>query len=595
MPKIRYTLSMPEPQTHLYQVRMDIEGLRGEHVDLVMPVWTPGAYAVRDFARHVQDFEAGPMAWTKVEKSRWRVRTRGSSKMRVTYRVWAYELEVDRSHLDDTHGYFNGAGVFMYIDGAKHEPVTLDIQAPRGWRVTTGLERVRGSRFAAANYDELIDCPTDVGTAPVRTFRVRGKEHQVLIHGPNNWDHDRVTRHAQKIVVEHARLFGGLPYRHYTFLYFASIGPHLGGLEHHNSTAITLNPWIGRPFKSYERLLEVTSHEFFHLWNVKRIKPKALGPFNYERETYTRLLWVAEGLTSYYDDLICERAGLYPQGRYLKKLAEGIHAYREKPSRQRQSLTQSSFDTWLWKYEGDGNIINRMMSYYEKGALVGLCLDLEIRHRTRNRRSLDDIMRFLWTDFAKKGRRLEEDEFRSVVEGVAGGSYRDFFDRYVDGVDEVPFEVFLRHAGLELTLEPPKGEDAKDEPKEIAWLGLSTRSTGERPAVTTVTEGSPAWKHGISPEDEIVALNGARVIPENFATLLKDHPPGVRITLSLFRGPRLVHLPITLGRKPNAVPALKARARARALERAIYRGWVRKKWPPPPPPLDSKKQELPTR
>jgi len=571
---------MPEPQTHLFHVKIEVDDVPGPEIDFVMPVWTPGAYAVRDFARNVQDFDAGSRTWSKVDKSRWRVKTGGAPRVAVTYLVWAFEMEVDRSHLDDTHGCFNGASVFMYVDGSKNAPVTLDIKPFRGWRVTTGLQKVAGNRFRAPNYDELIDCPTDIGTAPVKTFQVRGKNHRVLIHGEQNWDHARVARDAKKIVEEAARMFGGLPYDNYTFLFFATSGPALGGLEHRNSTVITLNPWIGRPFKSYERLLEVTSHEFFHLWNVKRIRPKALGPFDYERETYTKLLWAMEGITSYYDDLICERAGLYPAGRYLKKIAEAVEKFREKPSRLRQSLTASSFDTWLWRYEGDGNIINRMMSYYEKGSLVGLCLDLEIRHRTGNRKSLDDVMRHLWTEIAQRGRTLEEDEFRPVVERVAGGSYRDFFDRYVDGTDEVPFETFLKYAGLDLFKEPPKGEDAKDEPKDLSWLGITTRNTGERPGITSVAEDSPAWRDGLSTGDEIVAVDGARVTFENFSTVMKDHVPGRRVRISVFRGPRLAHVPVTLGRKPNVALAIRPSKRAGTLEKAIHRGWVRKKWTP---------------
>ena len=583
MTKIHYTLSMPEPQTHLFHVRIDVDEISDPQVDLVMPVWTPGAYAVRDFARNVQDFSAGRHAWSKVDKARWRIKAEGASRVSVTYKVWAFELEVDRSHLDDTHGCFNGASVFMYADGVKHLPVTLDIRPVRGWRVVSGLERVGGNRFRAANYDELIDCPTNIGTAPVKTFKVRGKEHRVLIHGTQNWGHERVARDAKRIVEEAAKMFGGLPYDHYTFLFYATTGPALGGLEHRNSTAITLNPWIGRPFKSYERVLEVTSHEFFHLWNVKRIRPKALGPFDYERETYTKLLWVMEGITSYYDDLICERARLYPEGRYLKKVAEAIEKYREKPSRLRQSLTASSFDTWLWRYEGDGNIVNRMMSYYEKGALVGMCLDLEIRRRTGNRKSLDDVMRHLWTEVAQKGRTLEEDDLRPIVERVGGGSYKEFFDKYVDGTAEVPFESYLRIAGLELVKEPPKGEEAKDEPKALGWLGIGTRAGGERPVVTTVAEGSPAWTDGISTGDEILAIDGARVTSDNFLNLLKDSAPGRRIRVSLFRGARLVHLPVRLGKKENVSLAIHPAKKAGAREKAVYRGWMKKPWKPAKP------------
>jgi len=576
--EIRYALSMPEPRSHLFHVAVDLRGVRDPHVDLVMPVWTPGAYAVRDFAKNVQDFAAGRMTWRKAAKSRWRIDTGGASTVRATYRVWAYDLEVDQSHLDGEHGYFNGASVFMHVDGQKHRPVTLDIRAPRGWRVTTGLAG-GPTRFTAPDYDVFVDCPTEIGTSPVRAFRVRGKPHRVIVHGANNWDEPRLVKDVEKIVAEAARMFGGLPYDRYFFLYHAA-SAGLGGLEHLNSTSMTLNPWAGRPFKAYERILEVTSHEFFHLWNVKRIRPKALGPFDYEREVHTGLLWLCEGITSYYDDLIVCRAKLYDAKRYLKKVAESIQAYREKPARARSSLTQSSFDTWLWAYKAHPNMVNRFMSYYEKGSLVGMCLDLEIRRRTKNGRSLDDVMRHLWREFASKDRTIEEDAMPRIVADVAGSSFDDFFAKYVDGTVEVPFERFLRTAGLELRAEPAK-TDGEKEPAEVAWLGTTTRAGAERPIVSSVTEGSPAQRDGIYPEDEIVALDGMRVDNGNLAALLKERRPGDGARVSVFRTGRLVHADVTLGRKPNVTLAIVPRAGAGALEKATHAKWLRHPWPPP--------------
>ncbi len=576
--QIRYTLAMPEPRTHLYHVAVELSGVREPHVDLVLPVWTPGAYVVRDFAKNVQDFQAGKLRWKKVEKSRWRVFTGGASTVRASYRVWAFELEVDQSHLDGDHGYFNGTSVFMYVDGQKQRPVTLDIRAPRGWRVTTGLDG-GPSRFPAPDYDVLVDCPTEIGTTPVRTFKVLGRTHRVLVHGQNNWDEARLLRDTRKIVAEAARMFGGLPYRHYLFLYHAQVAG-LGGLEHLNSTSMTLNPWAGRPAKQYERILEVTSHEFFHLWNVKRIRPKALGPFDYDREVYTGLLWLCEGITSYYDDLICCRAKLYDAKRYLKKVAEAIQAYRDKPSRLRQSLSSSSFDTWLWGYKGHPHLVNRFMSYYEKGSLVAMGLDLEIRRRTRNRRSLDHVMRHLWREVASKDRTIEEDAMPRIVAEVAGGSYDDFFAKYIDGTAEVPFESFLAHAGLDLRPEPAK-TDGEAEPKTLAWLGVQTRAGAERPIVAAVTEGSPASRDGLCPEDDVIALDGARVDNQNFTALLKDRRPGDRVRVSVFRAGRLVHADVTCGKKDNVTLGIVPRRAAGAAEKAVYASWLRHKWTPP--------------
>ncbi|MBI2932651.1 MAG: M61 family metallopeptidase [Planctomycetes bacterium] len=575
---IRYTLSMPEPQTHLFHVAIDLRGAKGSAVDLVMPVWTPGSYVVRDFARNVQDFDAGALRWKKVDKSRWRIFTNGRSTVRAEYRVWAFDLEVDQNHLDGEHGLFNGAGLFMYVDGQKHRPVALRVRPPRGWRVVTGLQG-EGTRFTAPSYDVLVDCPTEIGTSPVRAFRVRGKAHRVLIHGANNWDEPRLLMHIRKIVQEAARLFGGLPYERYVFLYHAAVAG-LGGLEHFNSTSMTLNPWAGRPAKAYERIVEVTAHEFFHLWNVKRIRPKALGPFDYEREVYTGLLWVCEGLTSYYDKLLCCRARLYDAKRYLKKIAEAIQAYREKPGRLRQSLAQASFDTWLWAYHSHPQFVNRAMSYYEKGALVGLSLDLEIRRRTRNRRSLDDVMRHLWRRVASKGLTVDEDAVPRIVEEAVGESPAEFFEKYVDGVDEIPFERFLRAAGLELEKEPIK-TDGDAEPGDVPWLGVQTRNGPERLIVAAVTEGSPAYRDGLYPDDELVAFDGVRVDSQNFAGLVRDRRSGQKVAVTVFRRGRLIHAALTLGRKENVHWMIVPRRDAGALERSIYSSWLRHPWTPP--------------
>ncbi len=578
MPTIRYSLSFPRPHSHLYHVTIDVDGVTADTLDFCLPVWAPGAYVVGDFARHVQDF-ACRRPWKKTAKNRWHVDTKGVSSVRVTYKVWAFECEVARSHLDGEHAYFNGATLFMYADGMKERPVTLDIDAPKGWRVVTGLDG--GPKcFTAPDYDTFIDCPTEIGTAPVKTFKVDGKEHRVVLHGPNNWGLERVAKDCEKLVRAEKKLFGELPYKHYSFIYHAVTSHALGGLEHLNSTSITLGPWLGRPKKEYERVIEVTSHEFFHLWNVKRIHPKALGPFDYDREVYTKLLWVMEGITSYYDDLFCCRAKLYDEKRYLKKIAENIQKYREKPSRHRQSLTASSFDTWLWRYAADGNIVNRMMSYYEKGGLVGMCLDLEIRRRTDNRRSLDDVMRHLWKDYAKEGRTLDEDGFLPAAEHATGLALGDFFTKYVDGTVEVPFEQFLAAAGVAIVKEPNKVDGEKD-PDTAAWLGIATKNGPERPIVTTVTEESPAWRDGIYPDDEIVAIDDLKADNAGFPTLLKERKPGQKTTVTVFRGARLLDIRVTLGARENLAWDLRPVKKPTAAQRAVYQSWLEAAWPKP--------------
>jgi predicted metalloprotease with PDZ domain len=573
MTRVHYVLSMPDPQTHLFHVRMEVRGAPGEFVDFVMPVWTPGSYKVRDFARHVQDFSAGPHPWKKLDKSRWRVFAGGD--ITVEYRVWAFELSVQTSHLDAEHGYVNGAGVFFYADGHKDAPVTLEVRAPRGWRVATGLDR-RGRLFTAPNYDILVDCPLEIGTFRERSFKVRGVPHRLVLHGRGNYDEDRLVRDIRRIVAAEVSIFRHIPYRHYTFIlhHAADRG---GGLEHLNSTSLQYPPTAYRPREKYNNFLELVAHEFWHLWNVKRIRPEVLGPFDYEREVYTTLLWVLEGLTSYYDTLIPCRARLFPPETYFKRVAERIQKYEEKPGRRRQSLSESSFDTWIKLYQPNENAPNCQMSYYEKGELVGLCLDLEIRRRTHRRASLDDVFRALYDEYGREGRGFPEGEFKRTCERFAGNLDR-FFADYVDGTADIPWNRFLGIAGLRLEKEPRKPDEGEPRRPERPWLGITTQKTAGALTVAAVLEDSPAWQAGLSPRDEIVALDGARVNPDEFDKRLEDYEPGDRVRVAVFRAGYLKEIPVTLGRKENLQWTIRKVKDPSPAQKDVYEGWLWRPW-----------------
>lgn len=573
MIRVHYTLSMPEPYTHLFHVRMEVKGLRGESVDLVMPAWTPGSYKVRDYARNVQEFSAGRRAWKKADKSRWRVSGRGD--LVVEYRVWAFELSVQSSHLDAEHGYVNGASVFLYVDGHKDAPVTLDIRSPRGWKIATGLDR-RGRLFAAPDYDILVDCPIEIGTFVRRSFRVRGVPHHLVIHGAGNHDEAALVRDIKKIVATEVAIMRHIPYRHYTFL-LHNAPERGGGLEHLNSTSLQYPATHYRPREKYEIFLELVAHEFWHLWNVKRIHPDMLGPFDYDREVYTTLLWVMEGLTSYYDTLVLCRSKLAPPERYFKRMAERVQKYEEKPGRRRQSLSESSFDTWIKLYQPNENALNSQMSYYEKGELVGLCLDLEIRRRTGNRRSLDNVMRRLYADYGRAGRGFPEGEFKRACEREAGRFDR-FFADYVDGVKDIPWGRFLALAGLELRRETKKPEEGEPRRPHKAWFGVTTQKSGPVLSIAAVLEGSPAWKAGLSAKDELVALDGMKINPDEWEKRVDDYEPGDRVRVTVFRAGLLREIGVALGRKENATWSLRRVKNPTPLQKRIYEGWLWNRW-----------------
>ncbi len=574
MTTVRYTLSMPDPNSHLFHVKMEVRNAPGGATDFVMPVWTPGSYKVRDFAKNVQDFSAGKHEWRKVDKSRWRVSAGGD--VTVEYDVWAFELSVQTSHLDADHAFINGASVFLYVEGQKDAPISLEIQAPRGWKIATGLE-ARGRLLAAPNYDLLVDCPIEVGTFVRHTFKVRGVPHHLVIHGEGNYDEKKLVDDVRKLVETEVQILRHIPYQEYTFLLHNTTEFRGGGLEHLNSTALQYPPTGYRPREKYENFLELVAHEFFHLWNVKRIHPDMLGPFDYDREVYTTLLWVMEGFTSYYDTLVPCRAKLWTAEKYFKKMADRIQKYEEKPGRKRQSLSESSFDTWIKLYQPNENSQNCQMSYYEKGELVGMCLDLEIRHRTGNAKSLDDVMRLLYDEYGREGKGFPEGEFKRTGERVAGNLDR-FFADLVDGTADIAWNRYLGYAGVRLDHDAKRPDEGETARKSKAWVGVGTSKAGGVLSVASVVEGSPAWKSGLSAKDEIIALDGAKLVADDFEKRLDEYDPGDKVRFTVFRSGFLREIPVTLGAKDNVTWVLRKVKSPTPAQKRVYEGWLWSKW-----------------
>ncbi|HVL48356.1 MAG TPA: PDZ domain-containing protein [Candidatus Thermoplasmatota archaeon] len=582
---ITYALAMPRPADHRFEVTMRVDGVAGE-VDLVMPSWAPGSYLLREFARHVSGFEAedargNALAWRKVAKGTWRVESGRARTVVVRYRVYANDLSVQTSHLDATHGYVTGTSVFMHVDGRKEEPHEVRIAPPRGWRVSTGLPSVRGrpNVFRAEGYDHLADCPFEIGTHDLLRFTVEGKRHAIAVYGRGNLDKKVLVADVKAIVRETAALFGGLPYKDYLFiLHLAPKGA--GGLEHANSTTLLWDRFGFRPRKRYEEFLALVSHEFFHTWNVKRIRPESLGPFDYTKENHTRLLWAMEGLTSYYDPLLCVRAGVWSEERYRDYLAETIQKLRTQPGRFAESLEESSFDTWIKFYRQDENYVNAGISYYLKGELLGVVLDLEIRRRTRGRRSLDDVFRLLWERHGRTGVPiLEPDGWRAVAEEATGLDLRAFFADHVAGREELPLEEALATVGWTLEAKFPEDDTKKIEKGEEAGpgasLGVILKGDAHAVVVKSVLAGAAGDRAGLAPDDEIVALDGFRLRKEDdLKKRLKERLPGDVVALTLARRDEIVPLDVELGDNPPEKHAVTPAKRETAAHRRARRAWL---------------------
>ncbi|HYN23236.1 MAG TPA: hypothetical protein VE078_19915, partial [Thermoanaerobaculia bacterium] len=395
---ISYTLRFPAPQTHTVEIEALVPTDSLPEVSLMMAVWTPGSYMVREFARSLEEVTATtpggePLRVEKTSKNRWRVETAGLPRITVRYRLYARDLSVRTNFVDESFALLNGAATFLTIDGGERRPHEARLLLPPHWRVSASpLPSTEAHLYRAIDFDTLVDSPLYAGNAPIYGFEVGGKSHRLLNEGEGAiWDGPRSAADAERIVREQIAFWGTAPYDSYLFLNF--ITESSGGLEHKDSSVLMTSRWKSRTREGHQDWLGLVSHELFHAWNVKRLRPEELGPFNYESEVYTRSLWFAEGVTSYYDDLLVHRAGLSDRKEYLKRLSKQIESLQTTPGRLVQPLESSSFDAWIKYYHRDENTINSDVSYYTKGAVLAFLLDAHIRRATGGLHSLDDVLR----------------------------------------------------------------------------------------------------------------------------------------------------------------------------------------------------------
>ena len=572
-PALSVTVSMERPTTHYYHVVFRTDGLKGESQDFKMPVWTPGYYRIMDYAKNVKDFRAEdgagrPLAWEKTAKNIWRVRTGGAAAVIVSYDVYAFTRFVADSYLSDDGGFITPAGLFMHIAGRLKDPVTVRVLPFPDWKkVSTGLDPVPGDpfTFTAADFDTLYDCPILVGNQEVLRFEAAGLSHTVAAYDLGSFDRTRFTGDLKKIVEAAAGLMGEIPYRHYTFLI---IGPGGGGLEHLNSTAVTLNPNSLSDARGYQGWLSFIAHEFFHLFNVKAIRPVTLGPFDYDRENYTNLLWFSEGVTVYYEYLLLNRAGLMARGEVLERLGETVADYENAPGRRHQPATLSSFDTWTGFFGRSEHAANTTISYYDIGCGLGLLLDLRIREASKGRASLDDVMRALYRTFYKdKKRGFTDRELRDVCERTAGVPLGEIFDVFARTVEPWDYAKYLGYAGLAIDLAP--------RPVPGAWFGASTQDQSGRAVVSTVEPDSPASLAGLGAQDEILAVDGTRVDPRSLPGTLGGHKPGDKVKVLYARRGGVRETEVALGAKTEPSYKIAPLENPSPAQKAFLDAWLK--------------------
>jgi predicted metalloprotease with PDZ domain len=591
---VRYRITPLDLHAHLYQVCVTLDDPDVAGQRFWLPTWIPGSYLIREFARHFVTVRAEtqgvaiPIA--KEAKNVWRAGP-CSGPLTVVAQVYAFDLSVRTAYLDATRGYFNGPAVFLCPEGRESAACIVDIEPPAqlAWRVATTLPRDGAApygfgRYRAASYDELIDHPVETGTFALATFEAGGAPHDIALAGRQDADLPRLARDLQRVCQWHIDLFGGradsaAPFARYLFQVMA-VGDGYGGLEHRASTSILCSrrelpkPGVAGIDDDYLTLLGLASHEYFHAWNVKRIKPAAFTPYDLARENLTRQLWAFEGITSYYDDLALVRARLIAPSGYLELVGRTVTTVLREEGRLRQSVAESSFDAWIKYYRRDENTPNAVVSYYAKGALVALALDLTLR--LEGRASLDDLMRNLWRHHGETGTGVPEDGIPRMASELAGRDLSDFFARYVDGTQDPPLQALLAEFGVELHLRAAagpadRGGRALEGPPPRCALGARVAADQ---SLQHVVPGGPAGRAGLSAGDTLVALDGIKGSAEILTAILRRHQPGDALDIHAFRRDELMSFRVTLDAAPEDTAFLRLDPKAGAACAARRIAWL---------------------
>lgn len=571
---IAYKIVPASLHAHLFHISITIKKPDAQGQRLWLPSWIPGSYLIREFSRNIVEIRAEsagqPVALTKCDKQTWQAAA-VKETLEIHYSVYAWDLSVRGAYLDQTRGFFNGTSVFLAVEGQEGRPCSVEIIAPEGkpyknWKVATtlpadGAKAGQFGRYQAADYDELIDHPVEMGEFSQVSFKACGVPHEMIIAGRHSADLKRLKRDLKQICEYQIRLFGEpAPFARYLFMTMP-VGDGYGGLEHRASTALICNrddlPLAHETQikTGYRQFLGLCSHEYFHSWNVKRIKPAAYAPYDLRQENYTRLLWAFEGITSYYDDLTLVRTGLISQQDYLDLLAQTITGVLRSNGRTKQTLEDASLDAWTKYYRQDENSPNSLVSYYTKGALVALCLDLQIRQKTNGQKSLDDVMRALWQrygrDFAKQGEGVAEEAWELLAAEVTGLDLRSFFDLALRSTGELPLPELLASVGVEWQLRSAVSAADKggwlDKTLPAAnSLGVRHSNEGGFVKLSHVLDGGAAQQAGLAAGDLLLAMNQLRLTSGNLESRLAAEPTGGEVEIMAFRRDELMQFKVHL-------------------------------------------------
>jgi predicted metalloprotease with PDZ domain len=569
--EILYNLSMKNPSSHYFEVGINFKGLDKSKIDLVLPVWRPGRYLIFDFASGVRDFNAvdskgKKLIWKKTDKTTWQINTESVNEVNITYLVYAEEFQSRTRGLDTTHGFVNGTAVFMFCPDYRSHPIELKVEKYENWHVTTGLQTVDNDpyRFSAPNYDYFSDCPLEIGTQKDFDFEVDGRKHVISFYGNAGYLEKKLIDDFTRIIKKNYEFWGKVPYDRYVFIVHCT-PESSGGTEHINSTVVGVKPAAFETEEGYKSFLRLISHEFFHTWNVKQLKPAGLTPFNFTKENYTSELWIAEGGTSYYDGLMLLRTGQMNLDDFYKEITKGIDDERRRPGYRVQSVAESSFDAWVKFWRRTPDAFSSESDYYLKGSYVCLILDLEIRNSSNGKHSLDDVFKAMFERYPLDVKGYTNENFRSVCEEFAAKELKEFFGDYVTGTKPIEWEKFLGYAGLELN---------RNDTAIVPVVGIVTSKKGDRIIIDEVLTGSSGEKAGLIAGDEIIAFNGLRLPYEDMEKSIKELKTGDKVKLTSFRNDRILEFTLELKERKLSDYSISQKKNPTNLQKEILTDWL---------------------
>ncbi|MGX5202246.1 M61 family metallopeptidase [Aliikangiella sp. IMCC44632] len=568
---IHYKVSFEQANAHLFEVKLNLNFALHKGQKFSLPNWIPGSYMIRDFARNIVSFSANCkgelIAVEKLDKSTWQLLS-DVDCLEIGYQVYAWDLSVRSAHLDSQHAFFNGTSLFLEVDGYQDEVHHMILQPSshalaNNWQVATAMtaksvDENGFGKYFSNNYAEFIDHPVEISQLKSVEFDVNGVVHKmVFTEAPENIDLARIADDVKKICAAEVEFFGDAkpPFEQYLFMTFV-LKEGFGGLEHRASTALQCS-YADLPLKSaskekisegYRGFLSLCCHEYFHNWNVKRIKPAKFLSLNLKQEVNTQLLWFFEGITSYYDELLLVRSNVISAESYLDLLARTISKVTKGKGRFKQTVTQSSFDAWTKFYKQDENAINSIVSYYTKGAVVALCLDFEIKSRTNGQKSLDDLMRLIWNRYGKTSKGLGESQVEQLAKELVGESLHDFFEQALYSTEDLDLAAVFNYYGINFQLLPQLSWNEKGgfntqliEREASSYLGITHKADPLGVKIHSVGHGSCALEAGLSNGDIIIAINDLRVTSVEIDKLIAEIPLGEVVKISYFRRERLYH------------------------------------------------------